>query len=93
MGHKLKDKALTWKKKDSDNSEFHFLVLYNDEIHSFDYVIESLVEVCHHSGVQAEQCSIIAHFKGKCEIKKGIRKDIESMQVALSKRGLITTID
>jgi ATP-dependent Clp protease adaptor protein ClpS len=93
MVHRLKDKPLIWNKTDSEASEFHFLVLYNDEIHTFNYVIESLVEVCSHSYVQAEQCAMITHFNGKCEVKKGIRKDLELMQTDLSKRGLITTID
>ena len=93
MASRTKNKPFGWGKQNSESSEYNFLTLYNDDVHSFNYVIESLVEVCQHSLVQAEQCSIIAHFKGKCEVKKGIRKDIEPMQIALSKRGLITTID
>ncbi len=93
MTHKIKDKPLIRDKKDSEGSEFHFLVLFNDEIHTFDYVIESLIEICNHSYVQAEQCAIITHFKGRCEIKKGIRIDLEPMQTAFSKKGLITSID
>ena len=93
MAHRIKDKPLILKEKKSENSEYHFLVLYNDEIHTFTYVIESLVEVCSHSSVQAEQCALITHFKGKCEVKKGIRKDLEPMQTALSKRGLTSIID
>ena len=93
MAHRIKDKPLILKKKESEGSEYHFLVLYNDEIHTFNYVIESLVEVCSHSSVQAEQCALITHFKGKCEVKKGIRKDLEPMQTALSKRGLTSIID
>ena len=93
MAQRLKDKPSIWKEKELTNSDFHLLVLHNDEIHSFDFVIESLIEICHHSFVQAEQCTIIAHYKGKCDVKKGIRKDIESMQIALNKQGLISTIE
>jgi len=93
MTNRLSDKPLTWKQSDSENTELNFLVLHNDDIHSFDYVINSLVEICEHSFVQAEQCTIIAHFKGKCEVKKGDRKNIETLQTALAKKGLITTIE
>jgi ATP-dependent Clp protease adaptor protein ClpS len=47
------------------------LVLYNDDVNSFDYVIESLVQVCEHTWEQAEQCALITHVKGKCQIKSG----------------------
>ena len=93
MPQKLKDKPLTGDKKDSGGSELHFLVLFNDDIHTFNFVIESLIEICNHSSVQAEQCAIIAHLKGKCEIKKGIRIDLEPMHSAFNKKGLITEID
>ena len=93
MAQRLKDKPSITNEKESINSDFHLLVLHNDEIHSFDFVIENLIEICHHSYAQAEQCTIIAHYKGKCDVKKGIRKDIEPMQIALSKQGLISTIE
>ena len=47
------------------------LILYNDDINTFDFVIESLVEVCGHEFEQAEQCALIAHFKGRCIVKSG----------------------
>ena len=47
------------------------LILFNDDINTFDYVIETLIEVCGHDACQAEQCALVAHFNGKCGIKTG----------------------
>lgn len=47
------------------------IVLHNDDVHTFDYVIEALVDVCSHSYVQAEQCTVIVHYKGKCTVQTG----------------------
>lgn len=49
----------------------HEIVLYNDEVNTFDYVIDTLMNVCDHTPEQAEQCSIIVHYKGKCTVKTG----------------------
>ncbi len=47
------------------------LVLYNDDYHTFDYVIKALVDICRHSYEQAEQCTILVHYRGKCVVKNG----------------------
>ncbi len=47
------------------------LILHNDDIHDFQYVIESLIEICEHDIVQAEQCTYLVHYKGSCDVKKG----------------------
>ncbi len=93
MRDKMQGKPLTHRKSGKDNDSEHFLVLYNDDINSFEYVIESLIEVCGHSSVQAEQCTFIAHFKGLCEVKKGKREFLEPMQVNLVKKGLKASIE
>jgi ATP-dependent Clp protease adaptor protein ClpS len=93
MTDRLQDKPLTRENKGSEASSGHFLILYNDEIHSFDYVMESLMEVCGHSNVQAEQCTIITHYKGKCEIKRGGQEELREMQLSLIKKGLKAGID
>lgn len=54
------------------------LVLFNDEVNTFDYVIQALMEVCGHDAHQAETCTWIAHYKGKCAVKNG---DIASLKV------------
>jgi len=66
----------------------NLLALFNDEIHDFSYVIESLVEVCNHDNLQAEQCTYLAHYNGRCEIKRGAYDDLKSMKQALIERGL-----
>ncbi len=70
-----------------------FLTLFNDNIHSFEYVIESLVDVCEHDIEQAEQCTYLVHYKGKCEVKKGNFKSLVPLKKELSRRGLSATIN
>ncbi|MFM7729369.1 MAG: ATP-dependent Clp protease adaptor ClpS, partial [Flavobacteriales bacterium] len=55
------------------------LVLFNDEVNTFDFVIEALVEVCGHELLQAEQCTVIVHYKGKCAVKNGTWEELEPM--------------
>ena len=93
MVQKLHDKPLTWNSSSTENAEAHYLVLFNDDFNSFDYVIKCLVQVCEHSAEQAEQCATIAHFKGKCEIKKGLKTDLQPIQVALIKKNLKVLIE
>jgi len=68
------------------------LILFNDDINSFDFVIESLVEVCDHNQEQAEQCATIAHFKGKCGIKVGTLSELTPMNNELNNRGISTVL-
>jgi len=93
MTRHLQDKPLTRDSRKQELSEAHFLVLYNDDFNTFDFVIESLVDVCGHTSEQAEQCATITHFKGSCDIKKGLKKDLLPMQVALIKRNLKALIE
>lgn len=59
------------------------LVLYNDDYHSFDYVIKALVDICHHTQDQAEQCTVIVHYNGKCVVKHGSYEELLPMHTAL----------
>ena len=68
------------------------IVLFNDDVNTFDFVIESLVDVCGHDFIQAEQCTILVHYKGKCEVKKGDLSVLEPMCTALLDRGLSAEI-
>jgi ATP-dependent Clp protease adaptor protein ClpS len=70
-----------------------FLILHNDDYHSFDYVIESLIEICEHDHEQAVQCTLLTHYKGKCAIKKGSFDYLSPMKKALNARQLEATID
>ncbi|MFO7370682.1 MAG: ATP-dependent Clp protease adaptor ClpS [Bacteroidales bacterium] len=78
---------------DEGLSEGRFLTLHNDDVHSFDYVIESLVEVCDMEIIQAEQCTYLVHYKGKCDVKKGSFGLLKPFKEALIERGLNATID
>ena len=68
------------------------LVLYNDDVNTFDFVIESLVEICQHDILQAEQCTYIVHYNGKCTVKSGSYLKLKPMKEALCDRGLSAVI-
>jgi len=68
--------------------ELHEIVLFNDDVNTFDYVIEMLMEVCEHTSNQAEQCSIIVHNKGKCTVKTGRYKELKPRCSKLLEAGL-----
>ncbi|MDZ7845916.1 MAG: ATP-dependent Clp protease adaptor ClpS [Owenweeksia sp.] len=77
---------------DLQMEKLHEIVLYNDDVNTFDWVINSLMEVCDHSPEQAEQCSIIIHYKGKCSVKSGTFKELKPICSALLNRGLSAEI-
>ncbi|RAV30114.1 ATP-dependent Clp protease adaptor ClpS [Sinomicrobium soli] len=68
------------------------IVLYNDDVNTFDYVIEMLIDVCEHTPEQAEQCSIIVHYKGKCTVKTGPYEDLKPRCSMLLDAGLSAEI-
>ncbi len=68
------------------------IVLFNDEVNSFDWVIASLIEVCEHSAEQAEQCAVLTHYKGKCVVKSGSYSELEPKCTSLLQRGLSAEI-
>ena len=57
--------------KNSDLKDLNELILWNDDVNSFDDIIDALIDICSHGANQAEQCAMIAHYKGKCDIKSG----------------------
>jgi ATP-dependent Clp protease adaptor protein ClpS len=69
------------------------LILLNDDHNTFDFVIESLMEVCEHDILQAEQCTIIVHYNGKCTVKMGSYKKLNPLRTALTDRGLSAVIE
>ena len=70
------------------------LILWNDDVNSFDDVIDALVEICEHDFIQAEQCATITHYKGKCEVKSGEPfTKLHSMKVQFDMRKITTTIE
>ncbi len=77
---------------EEEKTENH-LVLYNDEVNTFDWVIESLIKVCNHNRLQAEQCSVIVHHNGRCSVKDGSAIRLKPLKEALLERGLSATIE
>lgn len=69
------------------------IILYNDDFNTFDFVIESLIKVCKHDAIQAEQCTFLVHYKGKCSVKKGSYEVLEPYCTALLERGLTAEIE
>lgn len=74
------------------DQEEHDLVVFNDDVNTFDHVIRTLVKVCGHSAEQAEQCSLIIHFKGKCCVKKGSFEKLKPMCESILDAGIQATI-
>jgi ATP-dependent Clp protease adaptor protein ClpS len=88
-----KEKKKTIESNTTDSELNNSLILHNDEVHSFDYVINALIEICNHNQEQAAQCTLLTHYKGKCDVKKGEFKALKPLKRALTDRKLIATID
>ena len=89
----MKEKILRREEKRKSGGESGTLVLYNDDINTFDHVIKSLVEVCGHDPVQAEQCAMIVHFKGSCDVKIGVVEVLNAMSRSLNLKGLNSKVE
>lgn len=68
------------------------IVLFNDDVNTFDHVIDTLVDACDHTPLQAEQCAFLVHYKGKCTVKTGAYKDLEPRCSKLLEAGLSAEI-
>jgi ATP-dependent Clp protease adaptor protein ClpS len=66
----------------------HEIVLHNDDVNTFDHVIETLIRVCKHEALQAEQCALLVHYKGKCTVKTGTIEELKPQCTALLDAGL-----
>lgn len=86
-----------WKQEELDtdvlDAQLHHLIIWNDDVNTFDWVIESLIDVCAHSQEQAEQCALLIHYQGKYAVKKGTFDVLRPMCEALIDRGINSTID
>jgi ATP-dependent Clp protease adaptor protein ClpS len=89
----MKEKTLHKDDKLKGGNGSASLILYNDDFNTFDHVIKSLVEVCGHDSVQAEQCAMIVHFKGSCEVKLGIVEVLNAMSRSLNSKGLNSKVE
>lgn len=78
----------------AEDEQYPFsLVVWNDEVNTFDWIISSLMEVCGHTHEQAEQCAMIIHFNGKYAVKQGEYIKLRPLCEALQERGLSVTIE
>jgi ATP-dependent Clp protease adaptor protein ClpS len=73
--------------------EPYSLIVWNDEVNTFEWVIETLVEVCGHSTEQAEQCAYIIHFQGKYAVKQGSYDELKPQCDAITDRGIGATLE
>jgi ATP-dependent Clp protease adaptor protein ClpS len=71
----------------------YMLILHNDDDHDFNFVIDSLVEICDHNIVQAEQCTYLVHYSGSCDVKKGKYSVLKEMYDGLIDKGLIVSLN
>jgi len=70
---------------DTDQND---LVVFNDDVNTFEYVIDTLIKICHHTQEQAEQCTLLIHYKGKCAVKQGSFEELVPMRNAICERGI-----
>jgi len=68
------------------------IVLYNDDVNTFDHVIDTLIAVCSHTSEQAEQCALLVHYKGKCTVKTGAYDELKPQCTQLLQAGLSAEI-
>lgn len=90
-----KEQIESWESTDvlTDTQEPFHLIVWNDDVNTFEWVIETLVEVCGHSYEQAEQCAYIIHFRGKYAVKEGSYDDLKPMCDAITDRGIGATVE
>jgi ATP-dependent Clp protease adaptor protein ClpS len=69
------------------------LIVYNDDVNTFDHVTEALIDICEHTPEQAEQCTIIIHYKGKCTVKMGDFDKLVGMRNAICNRGISAEVE
>jgi ATP-dependent Clp protease adaptor protein ClpS len=77
---------------ETDSVHENEIILYNDDVNTFDHVIRTLIQVCEHTSEQAEQCSLIVHYKGKCSVKSGTFSYLKPRCTKLLQAGLSAEI-
>ncbi|MEY3417422.1 MAG: hypothetical protein RL711_983 [Bacteroidota bacterium] len=90
MAYQIEEEVLL--EHEMDTLPMRDLIVYNDDVNTFEHVIDTLIKVCKHSNEQAEQCTIVIHFKGKCAVKKGSFEDLIPFRTAICDRGLSAEI-
>jgi len=90
--------AIRWQEQEDvevaiSEDTLHNLIVWNDDVNTFDHVIEALIDICEHAPHQAEQCALIIHYKGKYGVKRGSFDLLRPKAEALIERGIQATID
>lgn len=88
----IKERTKPIKNYEDQVSEIKNLILHNDDHNTFDFVIDTLIEVCDHDPITAEQLTLIVHYKGKCTVKSGDMDELKPMSREMTDRGLTVTI-
>ncbi len=88
----LKEKLKSITKSDEQKSKIRELILFNDDFNTFDFVIETLIELCGHEPHQAEQCALLVHYKGKCGVKSGPYFELKPIYKEMLNRSLTVEI-
>lgn len=89
----VKEKINPQNTSKEDFSTLKTLIVYNDDVNTFDHVIKTLIDVCKHEPTQAEQCTLIIHYKGKCDVKSADFETLRPMCEAILERGISATIE
>ena len=92
MNTMMQEQVLKDVLQDEDIVHHHGLIVWNDDVNTFDWVIQALIEICNHTPEQAAQCSLLIHFQGKYEVKKGSFEILKPMCEALIDWGIQATI-
>ncbi|MCC2548115.1 ATP-dependent Clp protease adaptor ClpS [Hymenobacter sp. BT175] len=75
-----------------ETTDVRDLIVYNDDVNTFDHVIKTLIDVCGHEPEQAEQCTLLIHYKGQCTVKHGAFEELAAMCTAIHDRGISADI-
>lgn len=93
MSWQFEEEELVDVLEDEQEDEGRTLVVFNDDVNSFDHVIDTLIKVCKHERLQAEQCTYIIHFNGKCQVKKGTYEKLKPMKEGILDAGINAVIN
>lgn len=77
----------------TDLQKTYQIIVWNDEVNTFEWVIETLIEVCNHTEEQAEQCAMLIHTRGKYAVKNGKYDDLKPQCDAITERGIGATLE
>ena len=79
--------------KNPKKGKDYLLILHDDDVHDFTYVIDSLIEICDHDSVQAEQCTYIVHYRGECDVKIGKYEQLKAMYNKFLEKDLTVSLN